>query len=102
MENGTMAPKENDCNRRKQDTIDYKIKQMAALIGACAIIAGGASWLGSTKFTTKEETAPIVERLIKSEKDILVIQTQQEAILTNQKETNLMIREIRESLRSRP
>lgn len=97
-----MTSKDNDCNRRKQDTLEYKLKQMGALIGACAVIAGGASWLGSTMFTTKAETIPIVERLIKSEKDILVIQTQQEAILSNQRETNLMIREISKSLGVRP
>jgi len=101
-----------DCNRRKQDHWVYKLKQAAALITACGVIATAAVWLAGTVFvsktesqTTNEKTSNLInivnDRVVYCEKDILVIKANLQAIQDGQKEQFIMLREIRDDLRRR-
>ena len=95
-----------ECRRRKEDTLDFKIKRTAALIGACGVIGAAITWAGSTVFATKAEVNDMfgrinqtsegtITRVTDSEKDILVIKTQLQSIKEGQVEQSVILREIR-------
>lgn len=106
-----MAPKDTgECNRRKEDGIAYKIKQVGVLLAACGTIATAMIWLGGTVFVTKTESQQSHETLYNKlnqttdrvnycEKDVLVIKTQVQAIHEGQQRQEIMLREIRDDLR---
>lgn len=100
--------------RRKEDSDEYKfysrLKKVGTVIVACTTIGGAITWAGSTVFSTKTETAAIVERITNNaditkdrvnycEKDILVIKEKLQGISDGQKEHTAMLREIRDDLR---
>ena len=101
-----------ECNKRKEDQWQYKLKQAGVLIAACASIAAAIVWLGGTVFVTKIESQVTTEkasnhisiindRVIYCEKDILVIKANLQAIQEGQKEQSTMLKEIRDDLRGR-
>jgi hypothetical protein len=106
----TKTEEQQECRRRKEDTIEHKVARAAAFVGGLIVIGSVITWAGSTVFATKaevkemfnsvtQESSLTVDRVVSSEKDILVIKTKLENIEKTQTLQSGTLQEILKEVR---
>ena len=101
---------QQECRRRKEDTIEHKVRRAAAFVGGLIVIGSVITWAGSTVFATKtdvkemvsnltHESSITIDRVVSSEKDILVIKTKLDNIEKTQAMQSTTLQEILREVR---